>query len=95
MDVISALQPDIYAALGDEVLLSAQPKRVKDSVDRTLRWLDASLQEHAERSLSCLPPMAAVQGADLVDQRRRSAQESATRQTSGAGPADPPGLMAW
>lgn len=83
MDLMEALQPDIYTALGDEVLPAAKDKRIKDSVERTLRWLDATLTEHAERKMSCPPPMAAIQGALDVRQRLHSAQESAKRAVSG------------
>ena len=80
---MQALEPDLYAALGDEVLPGAVPKRIRLSVDRTLRWLDSSLRDHTKRRLSCPLPMAAIQGGDSIEQRTRSAQESAKRDTSG------------
>ncbi|KAF6252340.1 tRNA-guanine(15) transglycosylase-like protein [Scenedesmus sp. NREL 46B-D3] len=46
MQAIAALQPDMYVALADEVPGDARPKRVGQSVDRTIKWLDECIQHH-------------------------------------------------
>lgn len=93
LDIIEALQPDIFASLGDELPHGADSKRVRISVDRTLRWLDACLREHEARGLACPLPMAAIQGAGQEAERRRSAVESAKRSVSGERSDAQPALL--
>lgn len=40
MNIVNAMQPDIWTSLPDEVPCSAGSKRNKLSIERTLRWLD-------------------------------------------------------
>ena len=85
-DLIGSLQPDLYIALGDEVGASARPKRVRSSVDRTLRWLDASIAQHAQQQLPGPAPCAPIMGGSCPEQRARSAALSAQRQVAGKTP---------
>ena len=82
-DLIGTLQPDLYIALGDEIGASALPKRVRSSVDRTLRWLDASIAQHAQQQLPGSGPCASIMGGSCPEQRARSAALSAQRQVAG------------
>lgn len=74
--VVNALQPDVCAALADEVPASASAKRTRLSVDRTLTWLDSCLK-------LCNVPSGAllgvVVGGGSVAERARSARETALR----------------
>ena len=40
MNIVNAMQPDIWTSLPDEIPCSAGNKRNKLSIERTLRWLD-------------------------------------------------------
>ncbi|MCO5575132.1 hypothetical protein L7F22_028929 [Adiantum nelumboides] len=80
MDVINAMQPDIWASLPDEAPSWVTSKRTKQSVERTLDWLDCCLglkQKDANIGLGCI-----VGGASQED-RIFSAQETAKRDVSG------------
>ncbi len=39
MQIIAALQPDMYTAMADDVASSASRKRARASVTRTAQWL--------------------------------------------------------
>ncbi|WIA41169.1 hypothetical protein OEZ86_004784 [Tetradesmus obliquus] len=97
MQAIAALQPDMYVALADEVPGDARPKRVGQSVDRTIKWLDECLQHHQAmqqqlqqqqqgEAAAPLPDpqlFAAVVGAGSEQERQRSAKAAAERDVAG------------
>ncbi|KAI5055692.1 hypothetical protein GOP47_0029213 [Adiantum capillus-veneris] len=80
MDVINAMQPDIWGSLPDEAPFWVTSKRNKQSVERTLNWLDCCLdlkQKDVNVGLGC------VVGGASVEDRSLSAQETAKRDVSG------------
>ena len=73
MEVVDAFQPDWFQCLSDPAVGGTlPPKRIRKSVDRTLRFLDETLQ-HQERQVSpllsttvlllCIPLCAQKQSA--------------------------------
>ncbi|KAH7297838.1 hypothetical protein KP509_25G014700 [Ceratopteris richardii] len=80
MDVINAMQPDIWASLPDEVPSWVTHKRNKQSVERTLNWLDSCIslkKDGMESGLGC------IVGGNSVEERGFCAQEVAKRDVSG------------
>ncbi|OCT93626.1 hypothetical protein XELAEV_18011301mg [Xenopus laevis] len=80
------LRPDWFQCLSDgEVTPGGNSrKRIKKSVDRSLVFLDECLQlvsEHEELKPCVL--IGAVEGGDLLDERLRSARETAKRPVGG------------
>ncbi|TYJ35879.1 hypothetical protein E1A91_A05G268700v1 [Gossypium mustelinum] len=79
MEMISSTRPELWATLADEVPAWVSDKRNKTSVDRTIKWLD--------ECISISPASGAVFGAIVggssLEERRRCAQEVATRNVSG------------
>lgn len=53
MDVIDALRPDIFVPLVDDIPSTSGRKRVKQSVDRSLKWLDECIERNVSRK--CTP----------------------------------------
>ena len=53
-------------------------------MDKTLRWLDDSVAQHAQQKLPGPGPCAPIMGGSLPEQRARSAALSAKRQVAGA-----------
>ncbi|KAL3683304.1 hypothetical protein R1sor_001326 [Riccia sorocarpa] len=80
MEAVNALRPDIWASLPDEVPAWATPKRHRMASDRTLRWLDECLSLNAVQDNKAL---GVVVGGSSVEERKRSAQETARRDVSG------------
>ncbi|PPR86710.1 hypothetical protein GOBAR_AA33981 [Gossypium barbadense] len=78
MEMISSTRPELWATLADEVPAWVSDKRNKTSVDRTIKWLD--------ECISISPASGAVFGAIVggssLEERRRCAQEVATRNVS-------------
>ncbi|CAI2180070.1 7122_t:CDS:2 [Funneliformis geosporum] len=73
-------QPDIFASLADNITDEAPSvKRVKRSVDRTLRWLDDAIN-HIKESTQVF---GVLTGHKNQEERIRSAQETAKRNVAG------------
>ncbi|KAM3586851.1 hypothetical protein VKS41_001906 [Umbelopsis sp. WA50703] len=79
--MVEQYKPDFYAALAD-VLSDTEPgnKRVRKSVDRTLRWLDECIEKTKNLDI---PIFATLVGSQNEEERIRSATESAQRKVSG------------
>lgn len=81
MEIVNACKPDLWVSLPDEVPTWAAEKRNRLSVDRTLQWLDHCLSlQPAERGNRCL---GVVVGSASLDERIRSAEQTATRNVVG------------
>ncbi|KAL7208953.1 hypothetical protein ACSBR1_030653 [Camellia fascicularis] len=79
MKMISSMKPNLWATLADEVPAWVSVKRNKNSVDRTVRWLD----ECIALSSTGGAVFGAIVGGSSVEERRRCAQEVAKRNVSG------------
>ncbi|OBZ84030.1 Queuine tRNA-ribosyltransferase subunit qtrtd1 [Choanephora cucurbitarum] len=78
---ISIYRPDVVAAMADVVTdTEARAKRIKRSVDRSLRWLDENLIKAKELDI---PVFAHVMGYNNVEERSRSASATAERDVQG------------
>ncbi|CAG8612108.1 17728_t:CDS:2 [Gigaspora margarita] len=77
---MNAYNPDIFASIAD-LITDKNPslKRVKKSVDRTLNWLDETLEQIKEG----IHVFGVVTGHDKHEERMRSAQETANRNVAG------------
>ncbi|CAG8504544.1 17090_t:CDS:2 [Cetraspora pellucida] len=72
--------PDIFASMTDLITVKNPGlKRVKKSVDRTLNWLDETL-EHTKEGIQVF---GVVTGYDKHEERERSAKETANRNVAG------------
>ncbi|CAG8541912.1 4639_t:CDS:2 [Dentiscutata erythropus] len=72
--------PDIFASMADLISVkNPSLKRVKKSVDRTLNWLDETLEKTEEG----IHVFGVVTGHDRHEERVRSAQETASRNVAG------------
>uniref|UniRef100_A0A0D6R690 tRNA-guanine(15) transglycosylase-like domain-containing protein n=1 Tax=Araucaria cunninghamii TaxID=56994 RepID=A0A0D6R690_ARACU len=80
MESISALKPNLWSSLPDEVPAWVSNKRNKISVDRTTRWLDECLAMKPMNAETALGPIV---GGTTLEERIRSAQEVASRNVSG------------
>ncbi|EDV28066.1 uncharacterized protein TRIADDRAFT_53275 [Trichoplax adhaerens] len=81
---VEVCRPSWYQSLCDTVPANASIKRTRKSVDRTLEFLDQCLKYREKHdSLKTSELWAAVEGGGLVDERQRSAKESATRPVFG------------
>ncbi|KAK9909731.1 hypothetical protein WJX75_006677 [Coccomyxa subellipsoidea] len=75
LDVMSALAPDYFAALSDEVpSVKVSHRRAAVSVDRTLHWLDQCLAAKGSSGV-----LASIQGSSYSFERQRCASEAARR----------------
>ena len=79
LDICTALRPDALVALADEVPVDASAGRVSESVDRSLTWLDATL-DAVDPGCAIFAP---VLGAGSAAERRRSAAGAASRTVAG------------
>ncbi|XP_066555171.1 queuine tRNA-ribosyltransferase accessory subunit 2 isoform X2 [Amia ocellicauda] len=82
----AAVQPDWYQSMADGETLQADTsrKRVKKAVDRSLAFLDQCLQlHHQTQELSHAEVFGVVEGGDILEERLRSARETAKRPVSG------------
>ncbi|KAI8969046.1 tRNA-guanine(15) transglycosylase-like protein [Mycotypha africana] len=78
---ITTLKPDIMVAMADTVTdLEAKTKRIRRSVDRSLRWLDDNLEKSKDTGI---PIFAHVMGHTDIEERGRSAKETAERDVQG------------
>ncbi|NXN98064.1 QTRT2 ribosyltransferase, partial [Rhinopomastus cyanomelas] len=86
MDIQQAVQPDWFQCISDGDTISGEVgrKRVKKSVDRSLSFLDACLQL-LEKSpeLQGSVMFGAIEGGDILEERLRSARETAKRPVGG------------
>ncbi|KAH9330155.1 hypothetical protein KI387_002263 [Taxus chinensis] len=80
MESISALKPNLWSSLPDEVPAWVSDKRNKLSVDRTTRWLDECL---ALRPIYAETALGPIVGGTNLEERIRSAQDVASRNVSG------------
>ncbi|XP_037443804.1 queuine tRNA-ribosyltransferase accessory subunit 2-like isoform X2 [Triticum dicoccoides] len=80
MELISCLQPNLWASLADEVPAWVNEKRNKTSVERTLRWLDACIALDAASGRNSL---GVVVGGSSIEQRKLCATEVSKRNVSG------------
>ena len=90
VDVVSALRPDAWVALADDVPASASAKRTKQAVDRSLVWLDRCLEaasgarrDGQEGNETCGPVWGLVGGGASCPERARSAAATAKRPVAG------------
>ncbi|KFW61661.1 Queuine tRNA-ribosyltransferase subunit QTRTD1, partial [Pygoscelis adeliae] len=86
MDIQRAIQPDWFQCIsdGDTISGEAGRKRAKKSVDRSLSFLDVCLQlleESPELQGSVM--FGAIEGGDILEERLRSARETAKRPVGG------------
>jgi queuine tRNA-ribosyltransferase subunit QTRTD1 len=74
-------RPDVTATMSDTITdLDAKTKRIKRSVDRSLRWLDENLIKTKELDI---PVFAHVMGHTDLEERARSAIATAERDVQG------------
>uniref|UniRef100_A0A3Q2PQA8 Queuine tRNA-ribosyltransferase accessory subunit 2 n=1 Tax=Fundulus heteroclitus TaxID=8078 RepID=A0A3Q2PQA8_FUNHE len=79
-------QPDWYQSMadGETWQASASRKRVRKSVDRTLAHLDECLMVHQKsQELDGVGVFGVVEGGDILEERLRSARETAKRPVAG------------
>lgn len=80
-EAMEVYKPDLIAPISDAVTdLEAKTKRIKRSVDRSLRWLDLNLVKSKELDI---PVFAHVLGHTDVQERARSAKETSERDVQG------------
>ncbi|XP_031469009.1 queuine tRNA-ribosyltransferase accessory subunit 2 isoform X2 [Phasianus colchicus] len=86
MDIQRAIQPDWFQCIADGDTISGEvsKKRAKKSVDRSLSFLDACLQllEKAPE-LQGSVMFGTIEGGDVLEERLRSARETAKRPVGG------------
>ncbi|XP_075906527.1 queuine tRNA-ribosyltransferase accessory subunit 2 isoform X1 [Nelusetta ayraudi] len=86
MALQAAVQPDWYHSMADGETWQGNTsrKRVRKSVDRTLAHLDECLLAHQKsRELDGVEVFGVVEGGDILDERLRSARETAKRPVAG------------
>ncbi|CAN9506298.1 unnamed protein product [Ophioblennius macclurei] len=80
------VQPDWYQSMadGETWQVSTSRKRVRKSVDRTLAHLDECLLLHQNsKELDGVSVFGVVEGGDILEERLRSARETAKRPVAG------------
>lgn len=86
MALQKTVQPDWYQSMcdGETWQNSASRKRVRKSVDRTLAHLDECLLVHQKsKELEGVEVFGVVEGGDILEERVRSARETAKRPVGG------------
>ncbi|XP_036376523.1 queuine tRNA-ribosyltransferase accessory subunit 2 [Megalops cyprinoides] len=85
MALQAAVRPDWYQSLADgETPPSASRKRARKAVDRTLTHLDECLSlHHQTQELRGAEIFGVVEGGDMLEERVRSARETAKRPVGG------------
>uniref|UniRef100_A0A8D0GBW3 Queuine tRNA-ribosyltransferase accessory subunit 2 n=1 Tax=Sphenodon punctatus TaxID=8508 RepID=A0A8D0GBW3_SPHPU len=86
MSIQRALQPDWFQCLSDGDTLSGETskKRAKKSVDRSLSFLDECLQlQEKSPELQGSVMIGVIEGGDVMEERLRSAKETAKRPVGG------------
>ncbi|XP_039982689.1 queuine tRNA-ribosyltransferase accessory subunit 2 isoform X3 [Xiphias gladius] len=85
MALQKTVQPDWYQSMADgETWQNTSRKRVRKSVDRTLAHLDECLLVHQNsQELKGVKVFGVVEGGDILEERVRSARETAKRPVAG------------
>ncbi|XP_038045502.1 queuine tRNA-ribosyltransferase accessory subunit 2-like [Patiria miniata] len=85
LDLQEVLQPDLMEALSDgDTPADSSSKRVKKSVDRTLEFLDGCLDaKQSRQELRDVEVLGVIEGSELLEERLRSARETAKRPVAG------------
>ncbi|MEQ2305272.1 Queuine tRNA-ribosyltransferase accessory subunit 2, partial [Ameca splendens] len=86
MALQKTVQPDWYQSMadGETWQTSTSRKRVRKSVDRTLAHLDECLTVHQKsQELDGVGVFGVVEGGDILEERVRSARETAKRPVAG------------
>ncbi|NP_001025952.2 queuine tRNA-ribosyltransferase accessory subunit 2 [Gallus gallus] len=86
MDIQRAIQPDWFQCIADGDTISGEVtrKRAKKSVDRSLSFLDACLQLLEKTpELQGSVMFGTIEGGDVLEERLRSARETAKRPVGG------------
>ncbi|XP_016400273.1 queuine tRNA-ribosyltransferase subunit qtrtd1-like isoform X2 [Sinocyclocheilus rhinocerous] len=86
MAIQAAIQPDCYQSMADGETWQAgtSHKRVRKAVDRTLAHLDECLVLHQKtQELKQAEIFGVVEGGDIMEERLRSARETAKRPVGG------------
>ncbi|NP_001112368.2 queuine tRNA-ribosyltransferase accessory subunit 2 [Danio rerio] len=86
MSIQAAVQPDCYQSMADGETWQANTsrKRVRKAVDRTLAHLDECLVLHQKtQELKHAEIFGVVEGGDILEERLRSARETAKRPVGG------------
>ncbi|XP_033841976.1 queuine tRNA-ribosyltransferase accessory subunit 2 [Periophthalmus magnuspinnatus] len=86
MALLKTVQPDWYQSIADGETWESNTsrKRVRKSVDRTLAHLDKCLLEHQTTpELEGMEVFGVVEGGDILEERVRSAKETAKRPVVG------------
>ncbi|XP_064266237.1 queuine tRNA-ribosyltransferase accessory subunit 2 [Passer domesticus] len=86
MDIQRAIQPDWFQCISDGDFISGEAgrKRAKKSVDRSLSFLDICLQlQEKSPELQGSVMFGAIEGGDVLEERLRSARETAKRPVGG------------
>ncbi|XP_069559685.1 queuine tRNA-ribosyltransferase accessory subunit 2 isoform X1 [Brachyistius frenatus] len=86
MALQKSVQPDWYQSMadGETRQVNTSLKRVRKSVDRTLAHLDECLLVHQKsQELDGVAVFGVVEGGDILDERVRSARETAKRPVAG------------
>ncbi|RGB40526.1 tRNA-guanine(15) transglycosylase-like protein [Rhizophagus diaphanus] len=80
IEYMNIYKPDVFASLADKITDEVPSlKRIKKSVDRTLKWLDNALKNVKEG----IHVFGVLTGHNNREERIRSAQETAKRNVSG------------
>ncbi|GAA0157558.1 hypothetical protein Leryth_023230 [Lithospermum erythrorhizon] len=82
MEMISAMKPNIWATLADEVPAWVSEKRNKASIERTIRWLDDCVGTRSADTTGGAV-FGSVVGGSRIEGRQLCAQEVAKRSVSG------------
>ncbi|XP_024526711.1 queuine tRNA-ribosyltransferase accessory subunit 2 [Selaginella moellendorffii] len=80
MELVNALKPNVWASIADELPTWVSQRRNKLSVDRTLQWLDKCL---GLQSIGENTAFGTIVGGASIEERKRSASETAKRNVSG------------
>ncbi|XP_051971062.1 queuine tRNA-ribosyltransferase accessory subunit 2 isoform X2 [Xyrauchen texanus] len=86
MAIQAAIQPDCYQSMadGETWQTNTSRKRVRKAVDRTLAHLDECLLLHQKsQELKQAVIFGVVEGGDIIEERLRSARETAKRPVGG------------
>ncbi|XP_051738465.1 queuine tRNA-ribosyltransferase accessory subunit 2 isoform X1 [Ctenopharyngodon idella] len=86
MAIQAAIQPDCYQSMadGETWQVNTSRKRVRKAVDRTLAHLDECLVLHQKtQELKHAEIFGVVEGGDIMEERLRSARETAKRPVGG------------
>lgn len=84
MTVLQAFKPNIAECLCDTIPFSKQTeKRIRKSVDRTLKFLDKCIEEKESKSLSSCYLFGVIEGSNSEKERIRSAKETSQRSVAG------------